>query len=457
MNTSLFFELVEKYFKAVIGQITEKYNGNAAEPTMLHKTMLSEEYSPDLHWGATELNHSIVAADVVSLDSSLPLKKRGTISTAAGTVAKIGVKFRKSEKQILAINTMIATGTDEATVASKVFDDAVKVVRSIDVRTEIMFQQGLSTGQLLVTDFSDDNSNNDGVGVRADFGYLAENTFKAIVAPWGKKQAKPIDDIRQMFDKANADSNVISHVYLDLKYFNLLRNSVQGKLLTATFNNQVITSTSLLPVPSRRAFLDALQDEFGAEFHIVDSTFKTENADGTTTAVKPWAEAHIIGVPQNVVGRLVYSTLAEETNPVQGVNYQKSGSHILVSKYSKTDPLEEFTAGQSLCLPVIDGGSSIYMLVANEAGDNAITIEGDDVVDGGISAPKAASTKSFNVVYAGDIADITVSTEASWLTLTNVDGAVTVNVAANSGSQRTGDIIVTDGYNTETVTVTQSA
>lgn len=457
MNTSLFFELVEKYFKAVIGQITEKYNGNAAEPTMLHKTMLSEEYSADLNWGATELNHSIVAADVVSLDSSLPLKKRGTISTATGTVAKIGVKFRKSEKQILAINTMIATGTDEATVASKVFDDAAKVVRSIDVRTEIMFQQGLSTGQLLVTDFSDDNSDNDGVGVRADFGYLAENTFKAIVAPWGKKQAKPIDDIRQMFDKANADSNVISHVYLDLKYFNLLRNSVQGKLLTATFNNQVITSTSLLPVPSRRAFLDALQDEFGAEFHIVDSTFKTENTDGTTTAVKPWAEAHIIGVPQSVVGRLVYSTLAEETNPVQGVNYQKSGSHILVSKYSKTDPLEEFTAGQSLCIPVIDGGSSIYMLVANEAGDNAITIEGDDVVDGGISAPKAASTKSFNVVYAGDIADITVSTEASWLTLTNVDGAVTVNIAANSGSQRTGDIIVTDGYNTATITVTQSA
>lgn len=457
MNTSLFFELVEKYFKAVIGQITEKYNGNAAEPTMLHKTMLSEEYSADLNWGATELNHSIVAADVVSLDSSLPLKKRGTISTATGTVAKIGVKFRKSEKQILAINTMIATGTDEATVASKVFDDAVKVVRSIDVRAEIMFQQGLSTGQLLVTDFSDDNSNNDGVGVRADFGYLAENTFKAIVAPWGKKQAKPIDDIRQMFDKANADSNVISHVYLDLKYFNLLRNSVQGKLLTATFNNQVITSTSLLPVPSRRAFLDALQDEFGAEFHIVDSTFKTENADGTTTAVKPWAEAHIIGVPQSVVGRLIYSTLAEETNPVQGVNYQKSGSHILVSKYSKTDPLEEFTAGQSLCLPVIDGGSSIYMLVANEAVDNVITFEGDDVVDGGISAPKAASTKSFNVVYAGDIADINVSTEASWLTLTNVDGAVTVNIAANSGSQRTGDIIVTDGYNTATITVTQSA
>lgn len=460
MDKSLFAEIVEKYFRLVIGKITEKFNDAKTEPTLLHKTMLTEEYSPDLTWGASELNHSIVAADVVALDSSLPLKKRGTISNATGTVSKIGVKFRKGEKQITNINIMLARNADEATVASKVFDDATKAIKAIDVRKEIMFQKALSTGQLLVTDAGEENSTNDGTGVRADFGYKTGNTFKGTVAPWGKKQARPIDDIRQMFDKANENSDVITHVYLSNKYFNLLRNSQQSKLLTATFENQVITNLTLLPVPSRQAFLDALQDEFEATFHVVDSVFKIENKDGSTTPVRPWVEANVVGVPQEVVGRLVYSTLAEETNPVANVAYQKSGSHILVSKYSKTDPLEEFTAGQALCIPVIDGGDSIYLLTADESGDDAITVSGEDVSDGAITAAKTASTKTFDIAYKGDISLITVSTDADWLTVTNADGKVTVKVAANSGqsaTEREGDIVITDGYNTVTVTVTQSA
>ena len=106
-------------------------------------------------------------------------------------------------------------------------------------------------------------------------------------------------------------------------------------------------------------------DEYGATFHYINSVFKVELADGTKKKVAPWKEANVVGVPSENVGRLVYGTLAEETNPVSAVNYQKSGSHILVSKYSKTDPLEEFTAAQSLCLPVIDGADSIYTLTAD--------------------------------------------------------------------------------------------
>lgn len=460
MNTSLFTEIVEKYFRLVIGKVTEKFNDKKNESVLLHKTMLTEEYSADLNWGSTELNHSIVAADVVSLDSSLPLKKRGKISNASGTIAKIGVKFRKSEKQITDINVMIARGADEATVASKVFDDTPKVVKSIDVRKEIMFQQALSTGIVLVTDASDDDSTNDGTGVRADFGYKSENKFKALVAPWGKKVARPLDDLRQMFDKANEDSNTIAHVYLTKKYFNAMRNSMQSKLLTATFENQVITSLSLLPVPSRKAFLEALEDEFSATFHIVDSVFKVENPDGTTTPVRPWEEANVIGVPAEIVGRLVYGTLAEETNPVSNVAYQKSGSHILVSKYSKTDPLEEFTAGQALCMPVIDGADGIYMLTADECTDGALVVTGEGLSDGTLSVAKTASSNALSIAYKGDLDELAFESDSDWCTLKYKDGVLTVKVAANSATSapaRTANVTITDGYNTVAIEVSQAA
>ena len=333
MQTSLFAEIVEKYFRLVIGKITEKFNGNKTEPVLLHKTMLTEEYSADLSWGSTELNHSIVAADVVSLDSSLPLKKRGKIGNATGTIAKLGVKFRKGEKQITNINIMVARGADEATVASKVFDDAPKAVKAIDVRKEIMFEQALSTGSMLVED-----TYNDGTGVRVDF-YKEANQFKARIAPWQYKDlATPQEDLQQLFDQAQADGNTIAIVMMSKKYFSLFRKSKQGEELAASYQGRIFTDNTILPVPGQKLFLDALADEYGAEFRVVDSTFKVQNHDGSETSVRPWEEANIVAIPTEKIGRLVYGTLAEETNPVPDVSYQKSGSWLLISKYSNNDP-----------------------------------------------------------------------------------------------------------------------
>jgi N-acetyl-beta-hexosaminidase len=92
-----------------------------------------------------------------------------------------------------------------------------------------------------------------------------------------------------------------------------------------------------------------------------------QNPDGSEKAADAWREANIVGVPEEVVGRLVYGTLAEETNPVSNVAYQKAGSHVLIAKYSKTDPLEEFTTAQALCLPIIDNADGIYVLHADAA------------------------------------------------------------------------------------------
>lgn len=444
MNPSLFIQFIEKFFLTVVGKITEVWNDQKNEQVLLHKTMLVEEYSPNLSWGSTELSHSIVAADVVALDSSIPLKSRDKISIASGKLTKLAVKYRKGESDITEINTMIARGADEATIASRIFDDASRVIKAIDVRTEVMFLQALSTGTLLTED-----DTNTGTGVRADYGYLKENTFHATTAAWGESGYTPVTDVQQLFTAAERDSNVIRHIYMSRKYFNLFRNSAEGKLLAASFLKQVVTDQSLLPVPSRATFLDALRDEFGAEFHVVEGTFRIEKKDGTKTTVNPWAEANIIGTPDMVVGRLVYSTLAEETNPVANVEYAKSGSHILVSKYSKTDPLEEFTSGQALCIPVIDGGNSIYMLHADSMG--SLT-----VVPSSLTFAKTAGSDKFKVHFDGKLSDLTIASTETWATVTRSKDVVTVTVTANSGAERTASVTVTDGTTTKTVSITQA-
>ena len=133
MKEPLFSGVVDKFFSRVIGKISEKINGKKGEQVMLHKTMLVEEYSADQTWNSTEINQSVVAADVVAADSSLPLKSRGSMGNASGKIPKIGLKYSKKESDIDGINTMISKNVDLATIASKLFDDAAKVIKGIAI------------------------------------------------------------------------------------------------------------------------------------------------------------------------------------------------------------------------------------------------------------------------------------------------------------------------------------
>ena len=457
MIASLFSDLINKYFSAVVGKVYERYNGENTEPTMLHKTMLTEEYSADLTWGSTDFNNSIVAADVVSLESSLPLKKRDVITVAAGQIPKLGLKYERGEKFITDVNVMRAKGVNEAQVAAKVLDDVTKCVKGMDVRKEIMFEQALSTGQTIIKDGSM-KAGNDGTGIRVDYGYQAENSSNA-VATWGSTGYAPVSDIRNMIDAASAKGTTIRHLWMSRTAFDSLRTSDEGKQLAAVFNGQSIAAGVALPVPSRGAMNDALADEFGITIHIVNGSFREQLPNGSTTTVTPWDANAIIGTESENVGRLVYGTLAEETNPVADVQYEKSGTHVLISKFGKTDPLVEYTAAQALCIPVIDGVNSIYRL--NNV--QAITFGGTDISDGVVAVPKTAisgaSSKVVTTSYAG-YRTLSVTSSQTWCTPTLDGTSVKIATSANSASsapKRTATVTVTDGVNTATFTVEQAA
>lgn len=445
-QTSMFAQYVDKFFKGVIDRVTERWNDKKNEPTLMFKSMLREEYSADLTWNASTFNHSIVAADVVSMDSSLPLKKRPTLRTASGDITKIGIKFALKEKEISDIQVMRAKGQTPAQIAAKILNNVPRAIKGIDTRLEILFEMGLSTGQVLV-----ESDTNDGTGVRASFGYEDAHIFHALAAGWSDaSNATPLADIQQMFD---VDDNGITDVYLSKKYFDYMRKCDEVKVLVANDRSQVVVNSAYLSTPPRQATLEALNSEFGATFHVVNNTFRVEAPDGTQSTITPWAEANVVGVPGTVVGRLVYGTLAEDMNRVAGVTYQKSGNYALISQYSVNEPsLEEFTAGQALAFPVIDDGDSVFVLHADSTGSFVVSPTS-------LSFTAAAGTKAIAVHSDGDFT-ATKSAGATWLTLTKTASGVNAKVTANSGSgasTRTATITITSNGETETVSVSQSA
>jgi len=376
MQPSLFVEFITKLFtrpsfEKLIEKVNEKRNGVL---TYLHKEMLRQEYSADQKWESASVDTTFVAADVVAMDSELPLKKRDSLQAATGDLPKLGIKMRLGEKQLNNLNLLKARGNKEAQIVQKMTNDAVKCVTGIDERNEAVFLQGLSEGITLV-----DDEDNIGTGIRVDFKYPDKNKF-GVIKRWRGKDIRPISDIMRVIKAASDDNNTVSTVMMSKEAYDLMIQSNEAKELAANYSGILVLENSILPTPLPPLFDAAFSSRTGCKIKIVDRVVKIEK-DGKVKNIKPWNTNKVIFLPSEQVGALVYGTLAEETNPVNGVNYTKANPYVLVSKYSKNDPLQEFTSAQALCLPIIENVDQIFQMDITEALKmDSAEIEGDATI-----------------------------------------------------------------------------
>ena len=368
MNQSLFVQFIA-YFKAIAKTIEEKVNGKKTELTYLYKEMLTEELSVDLQWKSLTVNSNIVAADVVSLDSALPLKKRDSFGTASGDIPKLGMKLQLTEKQMSDIDVLKARNVETSVLVDKIFQDQVKATMGVHEKLEFIFLQGLSTGVGLVED-----ENNVGTGVRVDYGYLPSNKFGASL-PWSDTNAKPIDDIKRIVKEARVKGDNIKVIMMSDTTFDKLAENAQTRENFA-FSQGFVGSN--IPTPDMEQINALMQRKFGITIVVIDRTVTTER-DGDRTVHTPWATDNVIFLTSTKVGKLAYGILAEETRKSPKVMYEKSGSFILLKKWSTEEPFAEFTSSQCLALPVINNVSSVYLLNCEEAAIDTQT-EGNSVI-----------------------------------------------------------------------------
>lgn len=384
MKESLFIQFISKIWAKLNLYVKEKEA--PAKRTYLHKTMLTPVYSADQKWEGTSAKTTYVAADMVAMDSPLPIKKRGTLATSNGKLPKVGMKKILRETEINAINIMKAhyatATTDEAKnaekqrILTKLLNDGEACSVGIDEKNEANFLTALSEGVLLVED--EDNA---GTGLRVNFGYLDDNTFGTIV-----KGHVSYEDIENVKGKADRDGNTITTLMLSKSKFNEIRKERWARELVADADDKVYTDNTTLKVPSVKKFTEAFQDEFEIKLVIVDRSVIFEK-NGVQKSKKPWNADRMVflcaDAENPIVGSLVWATLAEATNPVEGVRYATVDQYKLISKYSKTDPLQEFTNGQALVLPVIEDIDQIYVIDCTESksADVDTAAEASDTAD----------------------------------------------------------------------------
>lgn len=356
MEASLFSAWVAKWFKPLVAKIVSKVNGTKTPQTYLHKSMLRKEYSPTLKWSSINVDGTTVAADVVAMDSPLPLKKRDAISKADGDIPKLGMKLALNERTMTDLGILKKTKGQENAIVQKLFADTAKCITGIYERLEFMFLQALSTGITIIQD-----TENVGLGIRIDFGYKASNKFGVAVV-WGAS-GTPITDFNKIKDAADANGDTISTVVMDDFAFNNMVKSAEFKEMYAGSLGIAVNTNSVLPTPNREKAKAFVLSEFGWTIILVNRTVKTEK-NGNKTNRKPWAEGAVVFLTTEEVGTLTWGELAEmdPDHQSKAVAYEVADEMILVSKYHKTDPLKEFTSSQALVLPVINNVDEIYLL-----------------------------------------------------------------------------------------------
>lgn len=388
MKESLFVKYTSWLSAIILGVVT-KVNGGKTELTYLHKTMLTEELSTDLKWSTLTVNSTIVAADIVAMDSPLPLKKRDAIGTANGEITKLGMKKKLTEKQLSDIDTLVAKKVENKVIIEKIFNDAVSCTMGIYEKMEYVFLNALSTGVALIED-----TENLGTGIRIDYGYSDANKF-GVVKSWSDTTSKPLDDITRVLKEARSKGVSLKFMMMDQNTFDNLAANDQTRQYFAFSQNFVGSS---VPVPDQEQVNMMLQKRYKLTIVIVDRTVITER-DGARTVQTPWAENKVIFLEAQKVGRLVYGILAEETRQSKAATYAKAGKYILLKKWSEEEPFSEHTSSQALAIPVIDAVDSIYLLDSEEAAVDAQT-EGDaNFLYETVSYTKASVATALKLAY----------------------------------------------------------
>nr|WP_309924085.1 MULTISPECIES: major capsid protein [unclassified Arcicella] len=359
MEQSLFIEWVNKWFPGITTRVVQELNDAKNELTYLHRALLRKQFSATGKWESISVANTAIMADVVAMDSELPLKKRDSISKANGDIPKFGMELKMNEQQLTNLDVTIAQNATESQIISAIFNDTPKVITGIWERNEQVFLQGLSTGVALV------DSDNVGTGIRIDYGYKADNKFVASVLWSSASTAKPIDEIENVFTKASLDGNVLGTIYMDKTAFNNMTKATSFKEMFA-FNAGF--SGGSIPSPSIEQARQVILSRFGVNLQIIDRAVRYEK-NGVQTTFKPWQDGMVVFTPAGPIGSLFYAKLAEQNHPTAGVTYSVTDDFILVSKFRTNRPsLSEFTTSQARVIPVISNVEGIYTLDSKSIG-----------------------------------------------------------------------------------------
>ncbi|RXG66721.1 hypothetical protein ES695_01690 [Candidatus Atribacteria bacterium 1244-E10-H5-B2] len=309
-----------------------------------------------------------VMADVVSYNSSAPLKTRKSISKLTGSIPSIRVKRQMTESDINDYNAFKAMATpDMGDLLRIVFNDTDFCMDAILGRLEWLALQCLALGQISLS-----KVNNVG-------GVVTEEVVNFQLAPANKKDMvsaarcwnagdaaliKPITDIRTVVKAAKTAGANPQYILMNDSKFSEMVTANEVKNFVMPYTTWGITKIQM--VPSLSILNQALKAMGLPQIIIIDTRVAHEDKDHKIENVDPWlnagkADKHVVFIDAIQCGNTLRGPIAEETNPPKQVVQAKKGG-ILISSWSEIDPVTQYTKGEINAFPSCPSIDHIYNL-----------------------------------------------------------------------------------------------
>lgn len=395
---SEFYSFVQRYlpkFDNLIEKINEKRKNTL---TYWYKDMLRIEFSDDGKWTSGSVNTTYVAADLVDIDSPLPVKRRDRVQVSNGDLPMVGMKLSLVASQIKTIRNMVRRGIIGTALQQKLMNDKVRCTIGVQEAMEKAYLEALSRGATVIRD-----ENHEGLGLRLNFKYLDENQYTPVINwatvdnPEKPQVLTAVEGCTPVSDlvKVLTDHPDITVIILAQEAFEIVRKSNEAKELVAKGSNTTIADINTIVTPTASQFQDAFQKEYKVSIMLDKRLVRIETPDGVRHKTRPWDITKVVFLTSDQVGALVYTDLPEDdpNDQVEGVQYQKPFLYALMSMWKDNDPLREFTAIEAEAAPIIENVDEIYRLDITGAQEVNTTAEAADTDDSKTTIFGTAYTK----------------------------------------------------------------
>jgi len=335
----------------------EAYVNARVYPELYWPSFFPAKYTPFLKYETLIGSQgNRVAADIVSFDSSAPLKTRKVIDKLTGDIPPTRMKKKMSEADFNMYDQLKAIATpDQDALLKLIFDDVDACVDGVNGRLDWLTIQALALGKI---DLSATN-NGDGIITQATIDFQRQSDNETVMAAANRywtaatiATSKPITDIQTIVEAARDVGVELRYILMNRSKFNAFAASAEVKdfVTYKMFNGTAIQFT-----PGVTEVNTALSRGDLPLVVMMDTRIDIETADHTITSTDPWldsagADRYVTFLENLQVGDMFYCPTAEEKHPPKQVTQAKVGP-ILITKFSKEDPVAEFTKGEINAFP----------------------------------------------------------------------------------------------------------
>ena len=309
-----------------------------------------------------------VAGDIVSYNSSAPIKSRKVLGKLAGNIPSVRIMRTMTEDDMNDYIQFRALATSDAHKAllKLIYDDVSFCASGCLARLEWLVLQALSSGSVSLT-----NTNNAGIVTEHAIDFQIPASHKRVIKTatatrtWDNSTATnplPLTDIKVVCDLARDNGTRIQYIIMNQTTFAAMIATSQVVNMCAPYMGfGYLGTTSFAPTPTLAAVNAYLTAQSLPQIRVIDQRVTLENRDFTQTTVDPWTDYNVLFLPDLACGNMLYAPIAEEVfTPKQADQMKKD--NVLVTKFSTVNPTTENTKGEINAFPSWSTVSYCYLL-----------------------------------------------------------------------------------------------